>query len=132
MKTTVEIYDDAISSSCLFKGKIKKIINEQLNDCGYENAELIELIYVGMYKEGEYGPYFIIVELAVNDFEWEIIQHSTESLLFDKLYNDDTKDQTISNTLKSITLSMLKGGVERLVDELIDHEKVVRMETVKS
>lgn len=132
MKTTVEIYDDSIASSCLFKGKIKKIINEELNDYGYENAELIELIYVGMYKEGGYGQYFLIVELAVNNFEWEIIQHSTDSLLFDKLYNDDTKDQTISNTLKSITLSMLKGGVERLVDELIDHEKVVRMKTVKS
>ena len=46
MKTTVEIYDDSIASSCLFKGKIKKIINEELNDYGYENAELIELIYV--------------------------------------------------------------------------------------
>ena len=132
MKTTVEIYDDSIASSCLFKGKIKKIINEELNDHGYENARLIELIYVGMYKEGGYGQYFIIVELAVNDFEWEIIKHSTESMLFDKLYNDDTKDQTISNTLKSITLSMLKGGVGRLVDELIDHEKVVKMETIKS
>ena len=52
MKTTVEIYDDSIASSCLFKGKIKKIINEELNTCGYESARLIELIYVGMYKEG--------------------------------------------------------------------------------
>ena len=60
MKTTVEIYDDSIVSSCLFKGKIKKLINEQLNTCGYKNAELIELIYVGMYKEGGYGQYFII------------------------------------------------------------------------
>ena len=132
MKTTVEIYDDSIVSSCLFKAKIKKIINEELNHYGYENAELIELIYAGMYKEGGYGQYFIIVELAVNDFEWEVVEHSTDSMLFDKLYNSDTADQTISNTLKSITLSTLSRGVERLVDELIDREKVVRMETVKS
>ena len=132
MKTEVDIYDAGIVSSCLFKSKIRKLINRELNDYGYKDAELIELIYVGMYKEGGYGQYYIIVELVVNNFEWEIIEHSTESLLFDKLYNDDTADQTISNTLKSITLSLLSRGVERLVDELIDHEKVVKMETVKS
>ena len=132
MKTEVDIYDAGIVSSCLFKSKIRKLINRELNDYGYKDAELIELIYVEMYKEGGYGQYYIIVELVVNNFEWEIIEHSTESLLFDKLYNDDTADQTISNTLKSITLSLLSRGVERLVDELIVHEKVVKMETVKS
>lgn len=130
-KTKVEIYDAGINNSRLFKGKIRKIINGELNGCGFENAELIELVCVGMSKKG-YGQYNIIVEIAVNGFEWTIKEHSTDSQLYDKIYNDDIADQTLSNTLKSIALSVLSRGVERLVDELRDHEVVYRMETTKS
>ena len=130
-KTTVEIYDGGINESCLFKGKLRKIINGELNDYGFKNAELIELVYVGMSKKG-YGQYNILVGIAVNGFEWTIKEHSTDSKLYDKIYNDDIADQTLSNTLKSIALSVLSRGIERLVDELIDHEVVYRMETVKS
>lgn len=126
-KTTVEIYDGEINESCLFKGKLRKIINEELNDYGFENAELIELICIGMTKKG-YGQYNIIVEIAVNGFEWTIKEHSTDSQLYDKIYNDEVSDQTLSNTLKSVTLSVLSRGVERLVGELRDNNVVVKME----
>lgn len=130
-KTEVEIYDDELLDSCLFRGKLRKVINDELNSYGYKNAELIELLHVSMKKKG-YGQYTILVEFSINNFNWTIEEHSTDAQLYDKIYNDDISTQTLSNTLKSITLSVLSRGVERMVDELVDAEVVGRMETVKS
>lgn len=120
MKTKVEIYDNSIISSVFFKSKISKIINSKLNECGFENAELIEIIGVGMAKKPGYGQYQDFVRLAVNDFDYDIKEHSTDSQQYDAIYlNDYLSDYGMSNLLKKLCLKTLQNGVSRLVDELI-------------
>lgn len=132
MKTKVEIYDNSIINSVFFKSKISKIINSKLNEYGFENAELIEIIGVGMGKKSGYGQYQNFVRLVVNSFDWDIKSHSTDSLQYDTLYNDDLSDYRLSNELKRLCLRTLENGVDRLVDELIDNEVVFKMETERS
>ena len=128
MKTKVEIYDNSIISSVFFKSKISKIINSKLNEYGFENAELIEIIGVGMAKKPGYGQYRDFVRIAVNNFERDVTAHSTDSMQYDALYNDDLSDYRLSNEFKKLCLRTLENGVERLVDELIDNEVVFKME----
>ena len=128
MKTKVEIYDNSIISSVLFKSKISKIINSKLNEYGFGNAELIEIIDVGMAKKSGYGQYRYFVIIAVNNFKWDVTAHSTESVRYDTLYNDDLSDYRLSNEFKRLCLRTLENGIERLVDELIDNEVVFEME----
>lgn len=128
MKTKVEIYDNSIISSVFFKSKISKIINSKLNEYGFENAELIEIIGVGMAKKPWYGQYLDFVRIAVNSFERDITAHSTDSMQYDALYNDDLSDYRLSNEFKRLCLRTLENGADRLVDELIDNEVVVKME----
>ena len=128
MKTKVEVYDNSIISSVFFKSKISKIINSKLNEYGFENAELIEIIGVGMAKKPGYGQYLDFVRIAVNNFEWDVTTHSTDSMQYDTLYNDDLSDYRLSNEFKRLCLRTLENGVDRLVDELRDHEVVFKME----
>lgn len=128
MKTKVEIHDNSIISSVFFKSKISKIINSKLNEYGFENAELIEIIGVGMAKKSGYGQYQNFVRLAVNNFDWDIKSHSTDSMQYDALYNDDLSDYRLSNEFKRLCLRTIENGVDRLVDELIDNEVVFKME----
>ena len=132
MKTKVEIYDNSIISSVFFKSKISKIINLKLNEHGFENAELIEIIGVGMAKKPWHGQYWDFVRIAVNNFDWDITAHSTDSMQYDALYNDDLSDYRLSNEFKKLCLVTLKNGVERLVDELIDNEVVFKMEVERT
>lgn len=128
MKTVVNIYDDAIITSRLFEDNIRSIINLKLEEAGYEDADLIEIIAVGMGKRSGYGSYFDFVELAVNDFEWTIKVNNHNSIAYDAYHDDDVHPTTQSNILKRLCLVTLRNGVERLVDELRDHEVVVKME----
>ena len=128
MKTKVEIYDNSIISSVFFKSKIAKIINSKLNEHGFENAELIEIIGVGMAKRSGYGQYQDFVRIAVNNFECDVTAHSTDPMQYDTLCNDDLSDYRLSNEFKKLCLRTLENGADRLVDELIDNEVVVKME----
>ncbi len=130
MKTNVHIYDNEIITSRLFESKIAKIINEELNTCGYESVDNIELESVDMGWKG-YGQYTLLVGLTIDGLQLSLSKHSTDSQLYDKLYNDDIATQTLSNILKRLVLDILSNGVEGLVSDLIDSDTVKKMETIK-
>ena len=130
MKTGVNIYDNDIITSRAFESKIAKVVNEELNTCGYESVDFIELEYVDMGRKG-YGQYTLLVGLTIDDLQIELSEHSTDSQLYDKLYNDDIATRTLSNILKRLVLDILSNGVEGLVSDLIDSDTVIKMETIK-
>ena len=130
MKTGVNIYDNDIITSRAFESKIAKIVNEELNTCGYESVDFIELEYVDMGWKG-YGQYTLLVGLTIDDLQIVLSEHSTDSQLYDKLYNDDIATRTLSNILKRLVLDILSNGVEGLVSDLIDSNTVIKMETIK-
>lgn len=130
MKTGVNIYDNDIITSRAFESKIAKIVNEELNTCGYESVDFIELEYVDMGWKG-YGQYTLLVGLTIDDLQIVLSEHSTDSQLYDKLYNDDIATRTLSNILKRLVLDILSNGVEGLVSDLIDSDTVIKMETIK-
>lgn len=130
MKTRVNIYDNDIITSRAFESKIAKVVNEELNTCGYESVDIIELEYVDMGWKG-YGQYTLLVGLTIDDLQIELSEHSTDSQLYDKLYNDDIATRTLSNILKRLVLDILSNGVEGLVSDLIDSDTVKKMETIK-
>lgn len=130
MKTGVNIYDNDIITSRAFESKIAKVVNEELNTCGYESVDFIELEYVDMGWKG-YGQYTLLVGLTIDDLQLVLSEHSTDSQLYDKLYNDDIATRTLSNILKRLVLDILSNGVEGLVSDLIDSNTVIKMETIK-
>lgn len=130
MKTGVNIYDNDIITSRAFESKIAKVVNEELNTCGYESVDIIELEYVDMGWKG-YGQYTLLVGLTIHDLQIVLSEHSTDSQLYDKLYNDDIATRTLSNILKRLVLDILSNGVEGLVSDLIDSNTVIKMETIK-
>ena len=130
MRTGVNIYDNDIITSRAFESKIAKVVNEELNTCGYESVDFIELEYVDMGWKG-YGQYTLLVGLTIDDLQIELSEHSTDSQLYDKLYNDDIATRTLSNILKRLVLDILSNGVEGLVSDLIDSDTVKKMETIK-
>lgn len=130
MKTRVNIYDNDIITSRAFESKIAKVVNEELNTCGYESVDIIELEYVDMGWKG-YGQYTLLVGLTIDDLQIVLSEHSTDSQLYDKLYNDDIATRTLSNILKRLVLDILSNGVEGLVSDLIDSDTVKKMETIK-
>ena len=132
MKTVVNIYDSAIITSRLFEDNIRSIINLKLEEAGYKDAEIIEIIAVGMGKRPGYGSYFDFVELAVDNFEWTIKVNNHNSIAYDAYHDEDVHPTTQSNILKRLCLITLENGVDRLVDELIDNEVVVKMKTERS
>ena len=131
MKTGVNIYDKDIITSRVFESKIAKVINEELNTYGYESVDIIELEYVDMSWKG-YGQYTLSVGLTIDGLQLVLSKHSTDSQLYDKLYNDDVATRTLSNTLKRLVLDVLSGEVENLVNDLIDGDNVKKMEVVPS
>ena len=130
MKTGVNIYDNDIITSRAFESKIAKVVNEELNTCGYESVDIIELEYVDMEWKG-YGQYTLSVGLVIDGLPLVLSKHSTDSQLYDKLYNDDIATRTLSNILKRLVLDILSNGVEGLVSDLIDSNTVIKMETIK-
>lgn len=130
MKTGVNIYDNDIITSRAFESKIAKVVNKELNTCGYESVDIIELEYVDMGWKG-YGQYTLLVGLTIDDLQIVLSEHSTDSQLYDKLYNDDIATRTLSNILKRLVLDILSNGVEGLVSDLIDSNTVLKMETIK-
>lgn len=130
MKTGVNIYDNDIITSRAFESKIAKVVNEELNTCGYESVDFIELEYVDMGWKG-YGQYTLLVGLTIDDLQLVLSEHSTDSQLYDKLYNDDIATRTLSNILKRLVLDILSNGVEGLVSKLINSDTVKKMETIK-
>ena len=130
MRTGVNIYDNDIITSRAFESKIAKVINEELNTYGYESVDIIELEYVDMGWKG-YGQYTLLVGLTIDDLQIVLSEHSTDSQLYDKLYNDDIATRTLSNILKRLVLDILSNGVEGLVSDLIDSNTVKKMETIK-
>ena len=130
MKTGVNIYDNDIITSRAFENKIAKVVNEELNTCGYESVDFIELEYVDMGWKG-YGQYTLLVGLTIDDLQIVLSEHSTDSQLYDKLYNDNIATRTLSNILKRLVLDILSNGVEGLVSDLIDSNTVIKMETIK-
>lgn len=130
MKTGVNIYDNDIITSRAFESKIAKVVNEELNTCGYESVDIIELEYVDMEWKG-YGQYTLSVGLVIDGLPLVLSKHSTDSQLYDKLYNDDIATRTLSNILKRLVLDILSNGVEGLVSDLIDSDTVKKMETIK-
>lgn len=130
MKTGVNIYDNDIITSRAFESKIAKVVNDELNTCGYESVDFIELEYVDMGWKG-YGQYTLLVGLTIDDLQIVLSEHSTDSQLYDKLYNDDIATRTLSNILKRLVLDILSNGVEGLVSDLIDSDTVKKMETIK-
>lgn len=130
MKTGVNIYDNDIITSRAFESKIAKVINEELNTYGYESVDIIELEYVDMEWKG-YGQYTLSVGLIIDGLPLVLSKHSTDSQLYDKLYNDDIATRTLSNILKRLVLDILSNGVEGLVSDLIDSDTVKKMETIK-
>ena len=131
MKTNVHIYDNDIITSRLFEKKVAKIINEELNTYGYESVDIIELEYINMGWKG-YGQYTLSVGLTIDGLQLILSKHSTDSQLYDKLYNDDVATRTLSNTLKRLVLDVLSGEVENLVNDLIDCDTVKKMEVISS
>ncbi|HZJ98552.1 MAG TPA: hypothetical protein VFC79_01010, partial [Tissierellaceae bacterium] len=109
MKTGVNIYDNDIITSRAFESKIAKVVNEELNTCGYESVDFIELEYVDMGWKG-YGQYTLLVGLTIDDLQIVLSEHSTDSQLYDKLYNDDIATRTLSNILKRLVLDILSNG----------------------
>jgi len=130
MGTGVNIYDNDIITSRAFESKIAKIVNEELNTYGYESVDIIELEYVDMEWKG-YGQYTLSVGLVIDGLPLVLSKHSTDSQLYDKLYNDDIATRTLSNILKRLVLDILSNGVEGLVSDLIDSDTVKKMETIK-
>lgn len=130
MKTGVNIYDNDIITSRAFESKIAKVVNKELNTCGYESVDFIELEYVDMGWKG-YGQYTLLVGLTIDDLQIVLSEHSTDSQLYDKLYNDDIATRTLSNILKRLVLDILSNGVEGLVSKLINSDTVKKMETIK-
>ena len=130
MKTGVNIYDNDIITSRAFESKIAKVINEELNTYGYESVDIIELEYVDMEWKG-YGQYTLSVGLIIDGLPLVLSKHSTDSQLYDKIYNDDIATRTLSNILKRLVLDILSNGVEGLVSDLIDSDTVKKMETIK-
>lgn len=130
MKTGVNIYDNDIITSRAFESKIAKVVNEELNTYGYESVDFIELEYVDMSWKG-YGQYTLSVGLIIDGLPLVLSEHSTDSQLYDKLYNDDIATRTLSNILKRLVLDILSNGVEGLVSDLIDSDTVKKMETIK-
>ena len=132
IKTPVNVYDSSIITSRYFEDNIRSIINLKLEEFGYEDAEIIEIIAVGMAKRSGYGRYFDFVKLAVNDFDWTIRVNNHSSIAYDAYHDESVHPTTQSNIMKRLCLVTLKNGVERLVDELIDNEVVFKMETERS
>lgn len=130
MKTGVNIYDNDIITSRAFESKIAKVVNEELNTYGYESVDFIELEYVDMSWKG-YGQYTLLMGLIIDGLPLVLSKHSTDSQLYDKLYNDDIATRTLSNILKRLVLDILSNGVEGLVSDLIDSDTVKKMETIK-
>lgn len=128
MKTIVENYDNSIIESTHFFNNIAKIVNLELNKHGFQNADTIDMIGVGMGKKSDHGQYENYVRLAVNSFDYDVTAHSTDNIGYNDIYNSDHTDTTISNKLKKLCIRTLQDGVGRLVDELIDNDKVRKME----
>lgn len=127
-ETPVNIYDSSIIDSQNFQNKIRKIINGKLNECGYKNADVIDVISVGMIRHTAYGQYSEYVEIEINSFNYTVRRHSTDSPQYDMIYNDDLRPTMLSNELKRLCLRTLESKIERLVDEVIDNKVVQEKE----
>lgn len=130
MKTNVHILDSKIETSRLFESNLAKIINDELNTYAYEDLKSIVLTSIGMSWKG-HGQYDIVLNLELDDFDVSLRRHSTDSQLYDKLYNDDISERTRNNAFKRLTLSMLREKVERLVDDLTYENITEKLEITK-
>lgn len=131
MKTTVNIYDSGIIASMRFKRRIRKLINNELNETGYQDAQSIKIIAVGSGKRFNcsYGGYFDFVKIAVNDFETIIKVIHYDVVAYNEVHDDNIPLVTLSSRLKKLCIDTLKYGVGGLVDDLIDNDVVFKLET---
>lgn len=128
MKTTVNIYDSGIIANMRFKRRIRKLINNELNETGYQDAQSIKIIAVGSGKRFN-GGYFDFVKIAVNDFETTIKVIHYDVVAYNEVHDDNIPLVTISSRLKKLCIDTLKYGVGGLVDNLIDNDVVFKLET---
>ena len=130
MKTNVHILDSKIETSDSFEAKIAKIINDELNAYAYEDANIIVLESIGMKRTG-HGQYMLTLDLDVDSFKTSLRRHSTSSLAYDIIHNDDSSEHLRSSTFKRIALLMLSDNVEGFVDDMVSENVVRKMKTTK-
>ena len=116
-KTEVSIYVYGLENSKNFEKKITNIINKDMAYGGLsKEIKKIRISDAGMKRKSGYGQYVRFLDVEINDTDFFLKEHSTDSMSFDYYNDKESVGQKYSNFIKGIVISIIESNVDAIIN----------------